>query len=55
MTTGCKGGCKSCKAQKMHRDKRHPDWEKMFWDSIYMNDWTKYNRSPRWQDRVKYT
>ena len=33
----------------MSRDPNHPDWDKMFWQSIYSRG--EFERSPRWQDR----
>jgi len=44
-----KCGCRKCIAMKMYRDRNHPYWEMMFWQSISSNG--KFERSHRWQDR----
>ena len=41
--------CRRCIAMKMWRDPNHPNWSKMFWDSV--QGYGKFERSPRWQDR----
>ena len=44
-----KCGCRHCMAMKMHRGRGHPNWEIMFWQSIYSTG--KFERSPDWRDR----
>lgn len=45
----CKGHCRRCKANRMTRGRNHPNWDIMFWQSIYSTG--EFERSHRWQDR----
>lgn len=45
----CKGHCRRCKANRMTRGRNHPNWEIMFWQSIYSSG--EFERSHRFQDR----
>ena len=45
----CGGNCRRCKANRMTRGRNHPNWDIMFWQSIYSTG--EFERSHRWQDR----
>lgn len=47
-----KCGCKHCIAMKMWRNPNHPEWERMFWQSIEGHG--RYERSPNWWQRGNF-